>query len=74
MIWRSQNNTVFQKVLINRISPNAVHGVNYVIKSQADRVTKQQSNLHVRPPLVSDHLPYATTYPKHLFLFSVKAL
>ena len=24
-----------------------------------------QSNLHVRPPLVSDHLPYATANPKH---------
>ena len=24
-----------------------------------------QSNLHVRPPLVSDHLPYATANPTH---------
>ena len=24
-----------------------------------------QSNLHVQPPLISDHLPQATAYPKH---------
>ena len=24
-----------------------------------------QSNLHMRPPLVSDHLPFATAYPNH---------
>ena len=24
-----------------------------------------QSNLHVRPPLVSDHLPLVTANPKH---------
>ena len=36
----------------------------WVIRDMLFTCKSRQSHLHVRPPLVSDHLPWVTTYPK----------
>jgi len=60
-VWKNADDTTH--IVVKKTLEHAFWSSTYIALQNGSILIR--SILHVRPPLISDHLPWATAYPKH---------